>query len=270
MKIDLHLHSTASDGSLSPSALTWAARAGGLDVMALTDHDTCSGIDEALTALPDKLHLIPGIELSTTLDGAELHILGYFIDHQNPRLVTHAGTAMARRSDRVRQIIEMLKPYNVHLTFDDVTDAAGGTTGVLARPHVARAMQRKGYVQTVSEAFDRFLGDAAPCFMPTELLHPREAIEIIRGAGGVSVWAHPRPDVLETLIPQLIEWGLQGLECIRPRLQPSEIQFFEESAKLRHLLVSGGSDWHGIWHGRLGDFFVGVEEVSALLDFGGL
>lgn len=238
--------------------------------MALTDHDTCAGIDEAIASLPDKLHLIPGIELSTTLDGVELHILGYFIDHKNPRLVEHARTATAGRIDRVHRIVGMLNQHNIHLTFDDVTNEAGGTTGVLARPHVARAMQRKGYVQSVSEAFDRFLGDAGPCFLPTELLHPRGAFEIIREAGGVSVWAHPRPDVLEKLIPQLIEWGLQGVECIRPRLQPSEIQFFEESAKHRNLLVSGGSDWHGIWHGRLGDFFVRSEEVSGLLDAGGL
>lgn len=248
----------------------WAARAGGLDVVALTDHDTCGGIDEALSAMPDHLHLINGIELSTTLEGVELHILGYFIDHKNPRLVAHAVSASESRSNRVRRIIKMLAKYDVHLTFDDVTEAAGGTTGILARPHVARAMQRKGYVQTVSEAFDRFLGDSGPCFLPTELLHPREAIEIIREAGGVSMWAHPRPDVFEARIPELMSWGLRGIECIRPRLQPSEVQFFEESAKQRNLLISGGSDWHGVWHGRLGDFHVRSEDVSALLDIGGL
>jgi predicted metal-dependent phosphoesterase TrpH len=270
VKLDLHLHSSASDGSLSPSALAWAARAGGLDVIALTDHDPCAGIGPALATLPDKLHLIPGVELSTTLAGAELHILGYFIDPTHDELVRHARNAVERRADRVRHMIKLLANYKIHLTYDEVASADNGAVGVLGRPHVARAMQRKGYVQTISEAFDRFLGDAGPCFLPTELLHPRDAIHLIHAAGGVSIWAHPRADVFEKLLPQLLSWGIRGLECIRPRLQPTEIQFFEESARLRDMLISGGSDWHGTWHGKLGEFFVRPDEVAALLDVGGL
>ncbi|HEX6559986.1 MAG TPA: PHP domain-containing protein [Longimicrobiales bacterium] len=270
MKLDLHLHSTASDGSLSPSALMWAARAGGLDVVALTDHDTCAGIAEALASLPPNLHLVPGIELSTTLDGVELHILGYFIDYQNAALSAHAGEAAERRAERVRKMVACLARYSIHITYDEVVAEAGETRGVLARPHVARVMLRKGYVQTIAEAFDRFIGDAGPCFLPTELLHPRAAIELIAGAGGVAMWAHPRPDQFERLIAELTDWGLRGVECIRPRLQPSEIQFFEESARTRDLLISGGSDWHGTWHGRLGDFFIRADEVAELLDVGGL
>lgn len=270
MKLDLHLHSTASDGSLSPSALMWAARAGGLDVVALTDHDTCDGIAEALASLPPNLHLIPGIELSTTLDGVELHILGYFIDYHNAALVAHAGEAAERRGERVRKMLGMLAKYGIHISFEDVLAEAGDSHGVLARPHVARVMQRKGYVQTIAEAFDRFIGDNGPCFLPTELLHPRAAIELIVSAGGVPMWAHPRTDQFDNLISSLTSWGLRGIECIRPRLQPSEIQFFEESAQQRNLLISGGSDWHGTWHGRLGDFFVRADEIPALLDVGGL
>ena len=270
MKIDLHLHSTASDGSLSPSALTWAARAGGLDVIALTDHDTCAGMDEALAKLPGNLHLIAGIELSTTLDGHDLHILGYFIDHKHEALVRHAEQALTQRADRVRRIIVLLEKFNIHLTFEDVLADASATRGVLGRPHVARALQRKGYVQTVGEAFDRFLGDSGPCFLPTELLHPREAIDLLRRVGGVSVWAHPHPEVFERVFPLLREWGIAGLECIRPRATPSEVQFLEEHAKHHGMLISGGSDWHGTWHGRLGDFFVRNEDVEALLHVGGI
>ena len=270
MKIDLHLHSTASDGSLSPSALCWAARSGGLDVISLTDHDTCAGIDEALRSLPDNLHVIPGIELSTTLNGVELHILGYYIDHKYEALVQHAGTALHKRAERVRQMLRLLENYKIHISFDDVLAEDDSSTGMLGRPHVARALQRKGHVQTVSEAFDRFLGDNGPCFLPTELLHPRDAIELIGRAGGVAIWAHPRLEVFERLLPQLKGWGMRGLECIRPRLQPSEIQFFEETAKHQELLVSGGSDWHGTWHGRLGDFYIRPDEIAAFLDVGGL
>lgn len=264
------MHSTASDGSLSPSALTWAARAGGLDVIALTDHDTCAGMDEALAKLPENLHLVAGIELSTTLDGTDLHILGYFIDHKNEALAKHAHSALNLRAERVRNIIELLKKYNMHLTYEDVVADVGGTRGVLGRPHVARALQRKGYVQTIGEAFDRFLGDHGPCFLPTELLHPRAAIDLLRDAGGVSLWAHPRPDAFERVFPMLLEWGIGGLECIRPRATPTEVQFLEEHAKHHGLLISGGSDWHGTWHGRLGDFFVRNEDVEALLHAGGI
>jgi hypothetical protein len=269
VKLDLHLHSTASDGSLSPSAITWAARAGGLDVIAITDHDTCAGIDEALVTLPDHLHLIPGVELSTTLNGSDLHILGYFIDHKHPAIVSHAREAVERRAERARRIIELLKKYNIHLSFEDVANTENGS-GVIGRPHIARAMQKKGYVQTVAEAFDRFLGDAGPCFIPTQLLHPRAAIALIHEVGGVSVWAHPRMDVFENLLADLLSWGLRGVECIRPRVQPAEMQYLEESARHRNLLISGGSDWHGAWHGKLGEFFVRSDEVSALLDVGGL
>ena len=249
--------------------MAWAARSGGLDVIAITDHDTCSGIDEALATLPDQLHLIPGVELSTTLNGSDLHILGYFIDHKHQDIVDHARAAVERRALRVRRIIELLKKYNVNITFEDVASPDNGS-GVLGRPHIARALHKKGYVQTVSEAFDRFLGDGGPCFIPTELLHPRDAIALIKKAGGVSIWAHPRMDVFDTRLPELVSWGIQGVECIRPRLQPSEIQFFEESARHRNLLISGGSDWHGSWHGKLGEFFVRSEEIAALLDVGGL
>jgi predicted metal-dependent phosphoesterase TrpH len=268
VKLDLHVHSTASDGSLSPSAVAWAARAGGLDVIALTDHDTCAGISEALAAMPDSLHLIPGIELSATLDGNDLHILGYFIDHTHASMVRYAGAALDRRAERVRQILKLLAKYSVNLTFDDV--AAENGAGVLGRPHIARAMLRKGYVQTVAEAFDRFLGDDRPCFLPTELLHPSEAIALIHETGGVSLWAHPRMDLFERILPDLLEWGIRGVECIRPRIAPSEIQYFEESARHRNLLISGGSDWHGVWHGKLGEFYVRSDEVAALLDVGGL
>ena len=270
MRVDLHLHSTASDGSLSPSALVWAARAGGLDVVAITDHDTCAGVDEATATVPAGLKVIPGIELSTTIDGAELHILGYYIDPENEKLRAHAEHAISARRERVRRIIELLHKYNINIAMEDVLAAAEGSNKILGRPHVAKAMQHKGYVQTPAEAFDRFLGDAGPCFLPTELLHPREAVAMIHGAGGVSVWAHPRPDVLEVRLPELVGWGLRGVECYRPRSSASEMDAIKLNATRHGLLVSGGSDWHGSWHGRLGDFHVAGTDVSAFLAVGGM
>lgn len=270
MKVDLHLHSTASDGSLSPSAVVWAARAGGLDVIALTDHDTCAGVREAMGTLPSAMQVIPAVELSTTLDGAEIHVLGYFIDPQNERLLAHGRHAVEVRRTRVHRMLELLGNYNVKVSFEEVVAAAEGTSNILGRPHVARALQRKGYVQTPAEAFDRFLGDAGPCFLPTELLHPREAIALINEAGGVALWAHPRSDLVARSLPQMVEWGLRGLECYRPRASAGEIDWIQTQAMQHDLLISGGSDWHGTWHGRLGEFYVDASEISALLEVGGL
>jgi predicted metal-dependent phosphoesterase TrpH len=270
MKVDLHLHSTASDGSLSPSAVVWAARAGGLDVIALTDHDTCAGVAEAMAALPDALHVIPAIELSTTLAGSEIHILGYFIDPTNEQLVAHADHAVTARRTRVQRMLEMLRKYNINITFEDVLNAAEGSPRVLGRPHVARALHKKGYVQSHAEAFDRFLGDAGPCFLPTELLDPRAAIEMIRGAGGISLWAHPRADVLARDLTRMVDWGLRGLECFRPRATADDVVMIKALAGRHELLLSGGSDWHGTWHGRLGDFYIESEEIVGFLEVGGL
>ena len=270
MKVDLHLHSTASDGSLSPSALVWAARSGGLDVIAVADHDTCAGVREAVNALPDAMHVIPAVELSTTLEGVEIHLLGYFIDPDNEKLHAHAEHAVGARRARVQRMLELLRKHNINVSFDEVVAAAEGSSRILGRPHVARALHRKGYVQTPAEAFDRFLGDAGPCFLPTELLHPREAIALIEGAGGVAMWAHPRTDVMERELARMIDWGLRGLECYRPRASLSEIEWIQEIAQQHQLLLSGGSDWHGSWHGRLGEFYVDAADIAALLETGGL
>jgi predicted metal-dependent phosphoesterase TrpH len=270
MKVDLHLHSTASDGSLSPSALVWAARSGGLDVIAVADHDTCAGVHEAMCALPNAMHVIPAVELSTTLDGLEIHILGYFIDPENEKLRAHAAHAIGARRTRVQRMLELLRTHNIHVSFDDVMAANEGGSQILGRPHVARAMHRKGYVQTPAEAFDRFLGDAGPCFLPTELLHPREAIALIGESGGVAMWAHPRTDVMERELSRMIDWGLRGLECFRPRASLSEIDRIQQLANKHQLLLSGGSDWHGSWHGRLGEFYIDADQIMALLEVGGL
>ncbi len=270
MKVDLHLHSTASDGSLSPSAVVWAARAGGLDVIAITDHDTCAGVAEAMAALPDAMHVIPAVELSTTLDGAELHILGYFIDPKNEELVAHGEHAVNARRVRVQRMLELLRKYNVNVTLEDVLAAAEGSPRVLGRPHVARALFKKGYVQSPAEAFDRFLGDSGPCFLPTELLNPDQAIRMITSAGGIAMWAHPRADMIERELTRMLQWGLRGLECYRPRAAPEDVVVIQARASRHDLLLSGGSDWHGTWHGRLGDFYVEGADIAQFLEAGGL
>ncbi len=270
MRIDLHLHSTASDGSLSPGALMWAARAGGLDVIALTDHDTCAGVDEALRSLPDHLHVIPGIELSTHYEDCEQHVLGYFIDHRHNALSHYSEGALAKRRERLQRMIEKLHPFGLRLTLEEVIAGADPGTRALGRPHLARAMVRRGFVPTVGEAFDRFIGDAGPAYLPTQMLTPADAIRLIHQAGGVAVWAHPRINALERHLDAFITWGIDGLECFRPNATAAETVQLEQIASHRQLIMTGGSDWHGIWQGRLGGFYVSHDEVEKLLEVGGM
>lgn len=270
VRIDLHLHSTASDGSLSPSALAWAARSGGLDVIAIADHDTTAGIREAVQSMPGNLHVIPAVELSCTYVEREVHILGYFIDPDFPDLLRYADGAVNLRVDRMNAMLARLADLRIHITLDEVIAAAEPGTRVLGRPHLARALLKRGFVTTVAEAFDRFIGDQGPAFVPTRMLEPCEAIQLIHAAGGIAVWAHPRSDAFLRDADTYVGWGLDGIECYRPRSTPQEIAQFEEYAHRNGLLLSGGSDWHGVWQGRLGDFFLSPDEVGALLERGGM
>ena len=270
MRIDLHLHSTASDGSLSPSALVCAARAGGLHVIALTDHDTSAGVAEACAAGVGSIHVISGIELSTMHEGAEVHVLGYFVDPTHPRLVEYANSAEEARHERMRDMLGRLNSLGVSIPYQEVLDVAGPTARAIGRPHLARALVQRGYAHSHADAFDRFIGDAGPAYLPISLVNVREAIELIHDAGGLAIWAHPRPEVFHRELRRFAAWGLDGAECFRPRADASDSLRLEAACKLNRLLVTGGSDWHGSWHGRLGTWSVSCDEVGAFLERGGI
>lgn len=270
MRIDLHIHSTASDGSLSPARVVAAARQGRLHIIALADHDTIGGIREAEAAAAGSVHLIPALELSTHHEGGELHMLGYFVDHANATLVRFSARAGNRREERMREMIDRLGSVGVHVAYEDVLAAAGRRPDSVGRPHLARALVQRGHVATVSDAFDRFIGDDGPAFVPTRLINPAEAIELIHAAGGVAVWAHPRPDLLEPELPRMVDWGLDGVECFRPRVAVADADRMARLAARHGLFATGGSDWHGEWHGPLGDFAVERDDVAAFLEIGGI
>jgi predicted metal-dependent phosphoesterase TrpH len=270
VRIDLHVHSTASDGSLSPSALVGAAAAGNLHVIAVTDHDTTSGVADAVAAAADTVHVIQGIEVSSTHDAGEVHVLGYFIDPTHPAMVAYSTEAALSRRARMRGMLRRLESLGVVVQFEEVIAAAGSEQAAIGRPHLARALIQRGYASTFAEAFDRYIGDRGPAFLPTELLTPRSAIELIHTAGGVAVWAHPRQNVFQKHIRHFANWGLDGVECFRPRCPLDESLSLEATAKSLDLLVTGGSDWHGDWHGPLGGFSMSRDEVGQFLERGGI
>lgn len=225
---------------------------------------------DAQAAAEGIVHVIPALELSTYHDGSEFHILGYFVDTRAPRLVAHGARASVARESRMRDMLGRLHTIGMTVEFADVLAAAGTRPESIGRPHLARALVQRGYVTTVAEAFDRFIGDQGPAFVSTALITPFEAIDIIHEAGGVAVWAHPRPDLLQTALPAITAHGLDGLECYRPRLTHAETERIAAIAAGAGLFVTGGSDWHGDWQGRLGDFSIEREDVARFLEIGGI
>jgi len=266
MKLDLHMHSHVSDGRLAPTAVVEAALAGGLDVIALTDHDTTRGVAEATAAAEGTgLTVVPGIEISTRHGEHDLHILGYWVDPSHPALVEHEEIARHRRVDRMHGMVDKLQRLGIDVEFDDVLKAAGPGTHVLGRPHLARALLERGHIRYFGEAFERFLRDGGPAFVLEAFPSVAEAIELIHRCGGLAVWAHPPRDTFEREIRDFAAAGLDGVECLRPAALPSDIQFLEGTANALGLMVTGGSDWHGPLHAALGDFFLREEDLSGFL-----
>lgn len=272
MRLDLHLHSNASDGECDPEDVVRRALAAHLDVIALTDHDTVGGVGEALErADGSPIHIIPGLEVSSTWRGHDIHILGYFVDLDAPALKNHAGHARRRRSERMREMISLLEDLGVEVSYEDVLSAAGAGVESLARPHLAQALVKRGYVATVREAFDRYISDQGPAFVPTRLQDPTEAVQLILDAGGLASWAHPPRDRVDDLLPRLVDAGLEGLEVYRPNHAPYRVKDLMTRVRRHGLVATGGSDWHGPERGReLGEFHVTAEEVEAFLDRGGI
>jgi predicted metal-dependent phosphoesterase TrpH len=262
------MHSTASDGTLSPAQLVEVAAAGALGLMALTDHDTVAGVLEAQEeATRQGIHLIPGVELSATGPSGEVHILGLGVVPTHPELLAHTSLALSSRARRMAQMVARLQELGLPVTMEAVEAEAGPEREALARPHLARAMVRAGLVGSVWEAFDRYLADDQVAFVSTAPIPAEEAIRLIRGAGGVAIWAHPSDEQLEEGLDLLLECGLEGIEVYRPRILPPRIRRLEALAQSRNLLVSGGSDWHGPEGGEpLGSFFVEAERLAPLLE----
>lgn len=265
--LDLHLHTTCSDGSQAPEAVVALARRAGLHAIAVTDHDTTAGVAAARGAgAVAGVQVIAGIELSCELDGEEVHLLGYGIDPDHPglRAVTDRRTVLRR--ERAAEIVDRLRALGVGITTDDIrVPAANASVG---RPHVAEALVRLGAVRTMQEAFNRFIGDGQPAAVPSRGPDVAAGIAAVAAAGGVSVWAHPSLEDTGSFA-RLRAVGLEGIEALRPSLTPVASSALEVAAREAGLLVTGGSDWHG-GPPPLGAWYVTDRHVAVLLERLGL
>ncbi len=247
--IDLHTHSTASDGKLSPAELMRHARAVGIEVIALTDHDTLSGLEEASEeAAKSGIEFIPGVEISAENDPGTLHMLGYFIDPKDAELVETLLWLRGGRDDRNHIILTKLAELGCPLEWDEVAAYAGGES--MGRPHIATAMVNRGYVATFKDAFDRYLGKGAAAYTEREKMTPEIAIERIRSAGGLAVLAHPQTlsltdDELSDLLGRLTSQGLAGVEVYYYSHSEEETELYLNLAHRYGLIATGGSDFHG-------------------------
>ncbi len=257
-KVDLHIHSTASDGTNTPAEDVRLAIEAGLSAMALTDHDTTQGYDEALAELtrakeenPDlDLTLVPGVEISAGYKGRDIHILGLFIDPHNEELCRELKRAIINRDSRNDKIIARFKElFDITITHEEL--CAGNPKTVVTRAHFARVLCERGLVTDKNEAFKKYLNNDAPCYVPRDFMEPEEAIRLIKNAGGVPIIAHPllyklnHGEVLELLEKRLLPAGIEGMEVLHSTNKEGDAEMLKAMAEHFGLLKSGGSDYHG-------------------------
>lgn len=249
-RIDLHLHTTYSDGSLPVAEVMTLAKKAGVTALAITDHDIVDGIPEAIELGAGLgIEVIPGVEVSSRYDESEIHILGYFLEWKAPILIARLAQLRESRHRRNPQIVDKLNGLGLALTYEEVRALAGSDS--VGRPHIARALMAKGYVHTAKEAFDRYLADGKPAYVPRELPEPAEAIAWIKAAHGIPVLAHPTwvkdtAEGLFRLCDHLKGAGLMGIEVHYSTHKPSQTSRYLDIARRLGLLVTGGSDFHGI------------------------
>ena len=249
--VDLHLHTTASDGVMSPSEIVRYAKAKGLQAIAITDHDTIEGLEEGLSE-GEKIgfEVIPGVEISAEHSPGSMHLLGFFIDNHHPFLNERLEYLQKARTERNPKIVEKLNRLGIKITYEEVLKASGG--GQVGRPHFAQVLLEKKYVKNFQDAFDRFLKKGAPAYVDKFRFTAKEALHFINGAKGVAVLAHPNTlnmdgySELEDLVLQLTEEGLKGIEVYYPEHSALEVAQYKTLAQRYGLLMTGGTDYHGI------------------------
>jgi hypothetical protein len=263
-RADLHLHTTYSDGALSPKVLVQRAHAAGLSVISITDHDNVGAIDEAIEAGRNfGIEVVPGVELSVALNEKDIHLLAYFFDYTNQKLQDYLAFFRYERLKRAERIVQKLNDINVSLNMDAVLDQAG--IGSVGRPHIASALLEEGLIGTYHEAFMKYIGVGAPAYEKKYQLSPLEATQLIAQAGGLTFLAHPGKYTTDVELSTLIQAGLDGIEVVHPSHNEARQEFYRGVVHQYFLLECGGSDYHG---GRknddqvLGSFTVPLQIVE--------
>lgn len=264
-KVDLHSHTNYSDGFHSPEELVHKAKDVGIDILSITDHDSVNAIEEA-TKIGDKLgvEIIPGVEISSDLRGAEVHILGYFVDIDNKELEHYLEFFREERVRRAARIVEKLNNLGLEITLDDVLEKAKNSA--VGRPHIAQAMLEKEIVNTYFTAFNKYIKNGGPAYERKVHLSPQSAFKIISDAGGLSFIAHPA-HMPESMIKELIDAGADGIEVIHPSHSRELTRFYRGIVNEYFLLESGGSDFHGGKReddNKFGKFFTAPIVVDAM------
>jgi predicted metal-dependent phosphoesterase TrpH len=262
---DLHLHTYFSDGTFSPEELAGHGVRLGFAALALTDHDSvegCTRMAEVCEAA--GITFIPGTELTAEHEDTELHVLGYFVDTQNQKLLTEMARFQVVRQNRIREMVARLNELNMPLKAESVFALANCKSP--GRPHVARALVKAGLVANSDEAFERFLKKNRPAWVPKAKISALEAIELVHQAGGLAIMAHPGLNRTDDVIPAMVDAGLDGIECFHTRHSTVMTERYLEIADKFHLLVTGGSDCHGFSKGKplIGTIKLPYEHVEKL------
>ncbi len=268
--IDMHTHTTMSDGLLTPSELIDYAVEKKLSGIAITDHDTVDGIEEAMiySGQIDNFIVLAGIELSTELLGEEVHILGYGIDYKDKELLKLLEEIQSHRKKRIKEIVVKLQSLGLAITHEQVIECAG--PGTIGRPHLAKTLLANNYVETIEEAFNKYLAKGAPAYVPRYKLHPKEAIRLIKNVRGLSVLAHPGLIKSQKIIRKVLEMNIDGIEVHHPDHTWEERCRFEDIARENRLFITAGSDFHGPKvgaerHGDLASEKISEDYIKSLL-----
>ncbi|WP_281891072.1 PHP domain-containing protein [Paenibacillus sp. YYML68] len=273
LEADLHTHTIASDGTGTPTHNVRLALDAGLSAVAITDHDTVGGVEEALEAGRELgITVVPGVEISTAVDGCDIHVLGYWIEWRDPLLLERLEQLRRVRDRRNELIVERLQSLGLRIDMEDVYESVrhvkrrGDTIG---RPHIADALVRKGYVASMAEAFDRYLAAGKAAHINPPRIAPAEAVQWIREAGGAAVLAHPGLYGRDELIAELAQQGLAGVEAYHADHTPEQEKHYAELAASHGLLVTAGSDYHGerggvVFHAPIGSRRVSTDVLEQL------
>ncbi|WP_047151504.1 PHP domain-containing protein [Aneurinibacillus tyrosinisolvens] len=274
-KVDLHSHTVASDGTCTAQESIERAKNRGLTALGITDHDTVAAIPDAIRE-GERLgvEIVPGIEISSVDGGRDIHVLGYYINIEDAEFLTRLESLRDVRNIRNRMLVEKLNELGFPVTMAEVESRKKEKTGNIGRPHIAEVLVEKGFVSSMQEAFDKYLGQDGAAYVNPPRISPEEAIDMIHKAGGVAILAHPGLYNDTQLVERLIAYGLKGIEVHHPDHSEEDEKIYEQMADKHSLLKTAGSDFHGfrngkVFHGDLGERSTTVDTVRRLKELAG-